>query len=143
MPTKSDLDRETSTFFTRHWQSERLSCAVPRWAPWALAGIPNDHDSGGCYAVFAGDELLYVGVALTPGRSVKIGKARVGLYNRLRRHVVKPESRGATVHKGKDSRWLSMTRVELIAFADEFRYLAAALEIYLISSLRPQHNKAV
>lgn len=141
MHSKESLENLTNTFFCRHWSDYKL--AKPQWSRWDLQGIPPQHNSGGCYAVFSNQTLLYVGVAITKGRSIKADRPRVGLYNRLRRHVIKPESRGSKVHIGMADRWNSITHIELIAFPEEYRYLAAALEIYIIDLLRPQYNKAV
>lgn|GEM_PF-6689453 len=47
---------------------------------------------GGCYAIYGGDRLLYIGVAVTEGKNAtKTGK-KYGLLNRLERHVIRRAS---------------------------------------------------
>lgn len=141
MHTFVALKRKTAEFFRRHWNSGAAPTDAPKWKRWKLRGRPAVHNSGGCYAVFSKRALLYVGVALTTGRSTNPAKATVGLYNRLRRHVIKPVSRNSMVHVGKTQRWNAVTHIELLAFPDKYRYLAAALEAYLISELKPPENR--
>ena len=93
----------------------------------------------GCYAIYAEEVLLYIGVAVTEGKNhQRIGK-RYGLLKRLERHVLRKRSRGSTLYvpmtKESKSHWQGITSIRLIGFPDEHRHLAAALEVVLINRL--------
>lgn len=133
----SKLKKATDQFFELHWS--KLHGAKPEWWHWNLVDEFANPTSGGCYAVFKGDRLLYVGLALTPGSTSTHRDPTVGLYKRLRRHVV-DRLKGSSIHTCKSKRLADMTHVEAIAFPSEARYMAAALEAFLIWNLEPPKN---
>jgi len=86
------LEEATDDFFELHWNASRISDLRPRWKTWNLQGVPPEAGMGGCYAIYGGDRLLYIGVAVTEGKNAtKTGK-KYGLLNRLERHVIRRAS---------------------------------------------------
>jgi hypothetical protein len=139
----SPLEKETSAFFALHWCKEHISGAIPQWTTWNLNGIPPEACSGGCYAIYAKAQLLYIGVAVTEGKNAGKNGKKYGLLDRLKRHVIQKDARQSSrfiPHKKYVNKWNGMTSIRLIGFSDEYRHLAAALEIYLIKRLAPPIN---
>lgn len=136
------LQAATDKFFRLHWCKSALLGPAPTWFTWNLKGIPEAARKGGCYAIFEGSRLLYVGSAVTEGKRSKVTGKKYGLLNRLRRHVLQPNARGAStfVPLERKPQWKRISAIRLIAFEDEYRYLAAALERFLIRELHPEHN---
>lgn len=160
------LKKPTDTFFDRHWKEQPDT--RPIWQVWKLdsqlpagdRGRWHREHLGGCYAVFAGEKLLYVGLALTSGRNPKNEKSQRGIIDRLRRHVIEdPDKNGIyELNKKKKVLWpehllekglwakaapLEPIQIHVIAFPNHYRYLAAALEAFLIFQLEPPCNKTV
>jgi hypothetical protein len=146
--TMVQLQEKTIEFFKRHWKGK-----PPLWTQWEVwqlgTKLSSDdsgtwHHRGGCYVVFVKGEVRYVGLALTPGLNELNGKK--GILDRLRRHVITRSG-----HDLKDKtrvRWGIVEPVEdihihVIAFPDDYRYLAAALEAFLILELGPKGNKTL
>lgn len=139
----TNLARVTRRFFKLHWSSNRVQ---PTWRRWDLTDPPPEAEMGGCYAVYRKEKLLYIGVAVTQGKNAAATGRRYGLLNRLRRHVVR-KKRGSNgfepmVRVGKEQ-WEKIDCIQLIGFPDEQRYLAPALEGYLIERLQPEINAQV
>lgn len=139
MKNPQDLEKLTKTFFKQYWNDDHIGYAPPKWSIWSLDGIPHEAQMAGCYAIYASDELRYIGAAVTEGKNFKrIGK-KYGLLKRLERHVIRKHARGSTLFvpfsKDKKPQWEGVTCIRLIGFPDEHRHLAAALEVYLINRL--------
>lgn len=143
------LRTRTRTFFKRHWNDELHS--QPDWQVWELSsplpegelGHWHSKNMGGCYAVFAGDKLVYVGLALTPGWNPKEGQRQKGILDRLKRHVIERSGQvdSYNLKETTRSRWdlsdlvkypVETIQIHVIAFPERYRYLAAALETFLI-----------
>ncbi|MBA4304435.1 MAG: hypothetical protein C0424_09445 [Sphingobacteriaceae bacterium] len=112
----------------------------PIWSrPWDLSSeIPNQSKRG-CYAILSGDEVIYIGVAL--GKSTQ-QYAGAGLGDRLKRYWQLNPNRNALGQNRYQFRddWKEATTLVTLAFEEEYFYLAAALEIYLIRELKPRRN---
>lgn len=135
--TKNDLEKATIKFFELHWPA--LYGTAPGWKPWTdfLYGSVPSFDRGGCYALFRGNELWYVGLGISRGSGLY---AHHGLSKRLMSHVYRS-------HPTKRDRWLALkpnwegvTGLYTIGFEHEHAYLAAALEQFLIRTLAPRRN---
>ncbi len=126
-----ELRKETEAFLKRHWQ-EQLG-VPPSWSePWRFVGSIQHGSNVGCYALFSNEKLLYVGVAESGLGS------RTNAYTRMsptqtpgeiRKYVPSPEWHAK-----------QLTHMYTIGFPDEFWYLPASLEKYLIRQLRPPEN---
>ena len=139
------LRRYTDDFFALHWQ-EHSSGPRAHWAdPFAAASsgpYPN-HNLQGCYALFHGAELRYIGVAASRGAGRYKGH---GIGARLK-HVVAVDWKtktpeGKRVYRVLD-RWSDITHISTIGFPVGYGYLAAALECYLLTrpGTEALHNK--
>ncbi len=135
--TDRDLLNRTSEFFKLYWN---VSEVPPSWnEPWDWnTEIPGQRNRG-CYALFQGDEVVYIGVGL--GKSTEKYDG-AGLGDRLKRYW--------QLNKGEDRRvkryqpthnWKEITALKTIDFDEEHYHLAAALEIFLIRKLKPKRNK--
>lgn len=138
-----DVDSATRDFFKLHWSDLEIGCSPPRWRTWDRSGRPDEAELGGCYAIYEGAELLYVGVAVTEGKNASQGK-KYGLLSRLQRHVLKrsldAEGRYPPLDRKGKEHWANLDCIRMIGFPAGQRYLAAALEVYLISRLQPKIN---
>ena len=138
----SALDEATNTFFRKHWSVSELSSQLPEWKVWRefLYGSVPNYDVGGCYALFAESELLYVGLGASKGGGLYPNH---GISRRLMAHViVSDRQRGPNWSKLRDS-WSNVTDIHTIGFPNEVGYLAAALESFLIRELNPPRNSRV
>lgn len=136
------LQQTTDEFFRRHWRSESLSCQQPNWNGWEefLYGSAPNYELGGCYALFAGNELLYVGLGASRGGGLYPDH---GISRRLMAHVIASDRhRGESWSRLRDP-WSSITAIFTIGFPNECIYLAAALEAFLIRELSPPRNARV
>lgn len=133
----SNLERTTAEFFDLYWDERRLGQPRPTWSSWRLSGVPSEASKAGCYAIYKGNQLLYVGVAVTEGKHSAATGKKYGLLNRLERHVIRKAGRGATsyVPAPNKPQWHDVTEIRLLGFPDDHRYMAAALELYLIQRL--------
>ena len=132
-----ELESITAGFFDLYWDERRLGQARPVWSIWLLKGVPPEAEKPGCYALYSGEELLYVGVALTEGKNSISSRKKYGLLNRLERHVLRKSARGATsyVPAPNKPQWQEITSIRLLGFPEQHRHMAAALEAYLINRL--------
>jgi hypothetical protein len=138
----SSLAEATHTFFGRHWSVEACPSQLPEWKSWSefLYGSVPNYDMGGCYALFANSELLYVGLGASKGGGPY---ANHGISRRLMAHVLASDRhRGASWSKLRDP-WGDVTALYTIGFPNGVAYLAAALESFLIRELDPPRNSRV
>lgn len=135
----SALEEATNTFFRKHWSVGEMSSKPPEWKVWQeflFGSVPN-HNVGGCYALFAECKLLYVGLGVSKGSAPYPNH---GISRRLMAHVLASDrQRGTSWSKLKHS-WNIVTAIHTIGFPNEVGYLAAALESFLISELKPPRN---
>jgi hypothetical protein len=137
MKTVSDLLAATDQFFSRHWSTAAVGCEPPGWAPWQsflLGSVPN-HDKAGCYALFVGEELVYVGVGASKGGGIYDNH---GLSRRLMAHVIRADRSKNGDWSQLCEPWLDVTGLYTIGFAHPQAYLSPALESFLIREFRSQ-----
>jgi hypothetical protein len=141
------LDTLTKKFFKLYWNGEMIGHPPPKWTTWHLENIPPEASMAGCYAIYAEDELRYIGSAVTEGKNFHRTGEKYGLLKRLERHVIRKQSRGSNLYvpfpPEKKLHWKGITCIRLIGFPDAHRHLAAALEFYLINRLAPSVNAQV
>lgn len=121
---------------------EALSLQRPGWKTWEpfLYGSVPSHDLGGCYALFSENELLYIGLGASKGGGLYPDH---GISRRLMAHVIASDrQRGQQWSKLRES-WGSVTSIRTIGFPNDFSYMAAALETFLIRELNPPRNSRV
>lgn len=137
-PTMVDLEAATEQFFGLHWG---IDATYPCWNfswKWRCA-VPNYH-LGGLYALFAGNCLIYVGLAASRGSGNYQGR---GISRRLMAHVLKtaPDNRDSVNYTLREHwRTCGVDLVATIGFPAEYDYLAPALEDFLIGKLNPPEN---
>lgn len=135
-----DLLKQTGDFFARHWSRELMG-PPPEWHCWEtfLHGSVPNYQHGGCYALFAGDELIYIGLGASRGGGRYVAH---GVSRRLMAHVIRSDkARGPFASKLLEN-WAETTAIWTIGFPTG-EYLAAALETYLIRELSPRRNSRV
>ena len=135
----ADIQKHTAEFFRRHWPSTEEKQA-PIWSErWDFVGTIPNFDKAGCYALFADEELIYVGV------SEDTIAIRTNNYTRMA-----PGARSIDVTKRPyvpTAYWAvrKLNGIRTIGLPEEYRYLAPALESYLIACLggilRENRNK--
>ena len=136
------LEQATAEFFRRHWHEETLSIQRPDWKNWDkfLNGSVPNYDLGGCYSLFSGLDLLYIGLGASKGGGIYTDH---GLSRRLMAHVIASDQRRGREWSKLREAWNSVTSIQTIGFPNEFSYLAAALETFLIRELNPPRNSRV
>lgn len=138
--TYEKLAEATTAFFARHWISEDLG-PCPTWQHWDefLQGSVPNHQHPGCYAVFFGSELRYVGL----GASLGGGSYKEhGISRRLMANVIQADRLRGPVWSKLRERFTGATDIYTLGLPNT-SYLAAALETYLIRCLQPPMNKRV
>ncbi|MCX7183702.1 MAG: hypothetical protein NTW90_00415 [Nitrosospira sp.] len=130
--SKEKLVKETEIFFMRHWQEQSIGTS-PEWSEaWEFVGSIQHGENVGCYALFSNEKLLYIGVAES------------GLGSRTNHYTrVSPTQTPGEIRKyepAPDWKSKQLTHMCTIGFPDEYWYLPAALEKYLIRRLNPPEN---
>ena len=136
MATEQDLKQATKEFFDRYWNPQNGD--PPEWGEyWYFDGTIPNHDKRGCYALYAGDEIIYIGVGKGKSSGIYIGS---GLGARLNSYweINKDEFSGNQYKPTAD--WNKVTSIQTIGFEEEYYHLAAALEVFLIERMRPERN---
>lgn len=140
MPNHSDLALKTEIFFNLHWPAGPHPC--PSWAAWVPFLSPKvaNYNRGGCYALFANDELQYIGLGVGNNTAGSL-YADHGISARLNSHVVIADRDKGTGYKLRE-RWgdLKIDAIYTIGF-ETYKYLAPALEFHLIQELNPPQNR--
>ena len=138
MQSLAELRKTTSIFFYHYWNPENGT--VPTWSnPWEFEGSIPNRDMRGCYALFKNDGLVYIGVAIGKVWGPYEG---AGLSARLKTYwqYIRNDN-DKTVGFKASGRFPDITGIRTIGFVKEHYWLAAALEIYLISELSPPYNQ--
>lgn len=119
-----------------------MSCQRPHWKNWdefLFGSVPN-YELGGCYALFSESGLQYVGLGASKGNVLY---PEHGISRRLMAHVLKSDRpRGKQWSQLRES-WSSVTSILTIGFSNDYSYMAAALETFLIRELDPPRNARV
>lgn len=129
----NQLVEKTEEFFVRHWTESSIGETAPKWSsPWKFIGSIENGDKVGCYALFSGENLIYVGVAESGLGS------RTNAYTR----VSPSQSSGEDRVYVPAPEWgnKQLTHMYTIAFPKNYWYLSSALEKYLIRMLQPKEN---
>ena len=137
MEDREKLISHTVEFFQKHWNLEK---SPPEWSePWMWIGSVPNYQLGGVYALFKGDELIYIGLGASRGGGRYPDS---GLSRRLMAHVYRTAPKGSTQSYLPREKWqeVGITSVSTIGFPLENNYLASALEDYLIGHLNPSEN---
>jgi len=137
------LQKQTEIFFSRHWCHDTDSSLIPpEWSkPWYFKGdIPNN-DKQGCYALLKDEEVVYIGVGSGVGPERYEG---AGLGSRLHIYWQKdpktPVCNDGEKKYRPTKKWEEVTSIVTMPFERAYSYLAYALEIFLISNLKPRRN---
>lgn len=137
--TFNDLVEKTNQFFEKYWNVED---PTPQWSePWEFNGTIPNHDQKGCYALFEGDNLVYIGLAIGfNGKGLYEGHGIGSRLQRVWRRNSKMNSRDYEPGQGYEG----ITSLRTIGFGvdkSEGHFpLAAALEVFLIIHLKPRRN---
>ena len=128
------LRSHTSDFLANHWQQPLESCMA--WVDAFPAAGPcpiKHHDHQGCYALFKGSKLCYIGLAASRGWGPYKGH---GIGARIK-HVLAIDwgiktADGTRFYKLKEA-WSDVTHISTFGFPSNFGYLAPALESYILT----------
>lgn len=136
MSTINDLLQVTEEFFKLYWNPS--NGPPPKWSEqWDFnSPIPNN-DKRGCYSLFKGKEIKYIGVGIGKSFGNYHGS---GLGDRLKRYWQVNKDHGTSVKYKPTKNWAELSSLITIGFSKEHYHLAAALEIYLINRLNPVRN---
>jgi|SRR5690606_19192229 len=127
----------TAEFFERHWRDS--FGPTPEWtSPWPAnsRGPLPCADMQGCYALYKGGDLIYVGLGASRGAGLYKGH---GLGHRLYKHVLridwtKEAIDGCRFYAPREN-WSEMSHLRMIGFPADLSYLAPALELFLLKML--------
>ena len=124
------LEKFTEKFFDMYWKEEFVQ--RPTWSiEWKFVGEVPNRTKKGCYALFEGEDVAYIGLAIGEGKKDDGGIGqRVGNYWKKGGKQYAPTA--------VNEKWL--TSIRTISFEEHF-YLAAALEVFLIKQMSPKMNK--
>ena len=140
MATINDLVAATNDFCIKFCNSK---LNFPSWNTndiWEFDGTIKDGNKRGCYALLRGEEIIYVGVGI--GHSTETYKGS-GLGDRLKNYWIVNKGKsgeGAKMYRSRDN-WSEINGIITIGFDEENYFLAAALEVYLITKLMPLKNR--
>ena len=141
-PTALSLNRLegcSSEFFRLHWHAELG--AAPSWVQWQefLQGSVPNYQYGGCYAIFSGKNLIYIGLGASRGGGLY---PKHGISRRLMAHVLRSDRPRGIGWSKLTEEWADATAIYTLGLptAD---YLAPALESFLIREMSPPRNSRV
>lgn len=126
----SDLEEATNRFFQMHWNLQAIGQEPPAWISWPefKGSVPN-YQLGGCYALFEGANLSYVGVGASKGGGLY---PEHGISRRLMSHVLRIDREKGSQWSKPRQGWESITTIYTIGFTANVAHLALALETFLI-----------
>lgn len=138
--TQFQLEAETKKFFGMHWNTDLIGTPSPSWQVWnEFKGSAPNYQLGGCYALFAGDALEYIGLGSSRGGGLYCDH---GISRRLGSHVYRlDKERGPGWLKLRPD-WESITSIHTIGFEARHNHLAPALEAYLIRAFEGRTRNA-
>jgi hypothetical protein len=90
--------------------------------------------------LYAGDALIYVGVGIAKGGGIY---KNCGLGDRLKRYYRVNKDPDRSRQYTPREKWGEVTSIQTIGFPVDSVYLAAALEVFLISRLDLRRNKSL
>jgi len=128
MAKEVELIQKTKQFFKQYWHPDNGK--QPSWSiHWNFNNSIPNHDKRGCYALFNGSEIIYIGVGIGSGLGFRLQE--YWKLNKERNHETKYTY---------TSDWENLTSIKTIGFEEDHFHLAAALEIFLINALSPERN---
>ncbi len=136
MISEQHLIKVTNDFFKQFWNSKNGQ--PPIWSGhWVFNNSIPNHDKRGCYVLFKGKEIIYIGVGIGEGSVIYKG---CGLGSRLKQYFKLNKMSNSNRKYIPKNEWTEITSIMTIGFNENYYPLAAALEVYLISKLRPTRN---
>lgn len=136
MVTERELRQATCDFFHLFWND--VNGQPPEWSEhWNFRGTIPNHDKRGCYALFTGNEIVYIGCGLGKSSEPYIG---CGLGDRLKNYWTVSKELKANQEYVPSTNWPTLTSIATIGFNETQFPIAASLEIYLIQKLKPIKN---
>ena len=138
--TLTQLKAATESFFDMHWNADAIGAQPPAWDGWVeFKGSAPNYQLGGCYALFSGDALEYIGLGTSRGGGLYCDH---GISRRLGSHVYRlDKERGPGWLKLRPG-WESITSINTIGFQTQHSHLATALEAYLIRAFEGRTRNA-
>ena len=126
----------TQEFFDLYWNTEKLGCP-PIWSEidTKFRKIPN-YNKQGLYAFVKDIEVTYIGVGAS---KVSDKYPNHGLSSRFQKYC-KWIDEANDIYGAKDQRLIDAGAVITIGFEPEHAHLSYALEMFLISRIKPFHN---
>ena len=136
----ADLKEKTECFFHLHWPNNAGD--PPKWNDsYKFIGALPYGDRCGCYALFQGDQLQYIGSGVSRGAGIYLHH---GLGKRIGAHVLMHDKtvRGTVAERRYKfrPRWSECSRICTLGFPHKYGYLALALEWFLVNELHPPGN---
>lgn len=133
------LKKSTDEFFNRHWNVSSEH-EVPTWKNgWPWQGSVPYHNKGGVYALFDSQgAIVYIGLGASRGGGIY---KEHGISRRLLAHVITTDKVKGKGYYVPRKAWGDVRDIAAIGFPKEYKYLAPALEDYLIGELNPTRNK--
>lgn len=131
------LKEITLEFFDNHWGSSDVK---PEWDDsWDWCGAVPNYKLGGLYALFSGDNLIYIGLGNSRGGG---SYKEHGISRRLLSHVLKISPDDHPHSYMPQERWekAKINKLVTIGFPANLNYLAPALEDFLIGEINPPEN---
>jgi len=138
MNDKQGLIQHTNDFFNLHWG---FDSKAPCWDfSWNWCGAVTNYHLGGLYALFNGENLIYIGLGSSRGGGLYQDR---GISRRLMAHVLRNAPKDMEVSYIPRERWkkLGVDVVATLGFPEDKNYLALALEDYLIGRTNPPENR--
>ena len=129
MNSSVDIGRSPWAFHPPTWDDQ-----------WDWKGSVPNHNKGGVYALFdeSGD-LIYIGLGASVGAGNRVG---FGLSRRLTGHVITTDKDKGRGHYKPEENWSEVRAIATLGFPNEYCYLAAALEDFLIGRIDTQRNQS-
>jgi len=143
MVTFQQLIKNTDTFFSLHWIESKIEPKVPIWCKpekVPLKDVFPDQGKPGCYALIKDEEVVYIGSAVSKGSGIYKDFAianRLWSYFRWDKQMSAVEGHRCYVPRKNIDYFNAVTT---IGFPTELKYLALALEAFLIEQLKPIRN---
>jgi hypothetical protein len=132
----SDLCTATECFFNMHWNRQVIGHDPPEWLHWPefRGSVPN-YQLGGCYALFEGSKLCYIGVGASRGGGLY---PQHGISRRLMSHVLRSDrAKGPEWSKPRVG-WEGIDSIYTIGFTSNVAHLSSSLESFLIRKFSGQ-----
>jgi hypothetical protein len=128
--TLDEVISTTSVYFARHWNASAIGKNPPEWQGWhEFKGSAPNYHLGGCYTLFEGGELQYIGLGASRGSGLYLGH---GISRRLKAHVLQNDWEKGPEWLKPRPRWPSITSIYTIGFDDDNVHVAPSLETFLI-----------